>query len=26
VAFSNLDSSKRPDPEMFRIDYTRYVQ
>jgi outer membrane lipoprotein-sorting protein len=26
VAVSNLDSSKRPDPDMFRIDYTRYVQ
>jgi outer membrane lipoprotein-sorting protein len=26
VAVSNLDSSKRPDPAMFRIDYTRYAQ
>ena len=26
VAVSNLDSSKRPDPGMFRIDYTRYAQ
>lgn len=26
VAVSNLDSSKRPDPDMFRIDYTHYVQ
>jgi outer membrane lipoprotein-sorting protein len=26
VAVSNLDSSKRPDPNLFRIDYTRYVQ
>jgi len=26
VAVSNLDSSKRPDPDLFRIDYTRYVQ
>jgi outer membrane lipoprotein-sorting protein len=26
VAVSNLDTSKRPDPDMFRIDYTRYVQ
>ena len=24
VAVSNLDSSKRPDPNLFRIDYTRY--
>ena len=26
VAVSNLDSSRRPDPSMFRIDYTRYNQ
>jgi outer membrane lipoprotein-sorting protein len=26
VAVSNLDSSKRPDPSLFKIDYTRYVQ
>ena len=26
VAVSNLDSSKRPDPGLFKIDYTRYVQ
>ncbi|MET0536921.1 MAG: outer-membrane lipoprotein carrier protein LolA, partial [Xanthobacteraceae bacterium] len=26
VAISNLDSSKRPDPAMFRVDYTRYAQ
>ena len=26
VAVSNLDTSKRPDPGLFRIDYTRYVQ
>ena len=26
VAVSNLDSSKRPDPNLFRIDYTRYAQ
>ncbi len=26
VAVSNLDNSKRPDPNMFKIDYTRYVQ
>jgi outer membrane lipoprotein-sorting protein len=26
VAVSNLDSSHRPDPSLFRIDYTRYVQ
>jgi outer membrane lipoprotein-sorting protein len=26
VAVSNLDKSKRPDPSMFKIDYTRYVQ
>jgi outer membrane lipoprotein-sorting protein len=24
VAVSNLDSSKRLDPNLFRIDYTRY--
>ncbi|MET0630265.1 MAG: outer membrane lipoprotein carrier protein LolA [Xanthobacteraceae bacterium] len=26
VAVSNLDTSKRPDPNLFRIDYTRYNQ
>jgi outer membrane lipoprotein-sorting protein len=26
VALSNLDTSKRPDPSLFKIDYTRYVQ
>jgi len=26
VAVSNLDTSKRFDPDMFRIDYTRYVR
>jgi outer membrane lipoprotein-sorting protein len=26
VAVSHLDSSKRPDPDLFRIDYTRFVQ
>jgi outer membrane lipoprotein-sorting protein len=26
VAVSNLDTSKRPDPALFRIDYTRYAQ
>ncbi len=26
VAVSNLDSSKRADPNLFRIDYTRYNQ
>ena len=26
VAVSNLDSNKRPDPGLFRIDYTRYAQ
>ena len=26
VAISNLDTSKRPDPAMFRVDYTRYAQ
>jgi outer membrane lipoprotein-sorting protein len=24
VAVSNLDSTKRPDPDMFKIDYTQY--
>jgi outer membrane lipoprotein-sorting protein len=24
VALSNLDTAKRPDPDMFRIDYTQY--
>jgi outer membrane lipoprotein-sorting protein len=24
VAVYNLDASKKPDPGMFRIDYTRY--
>ena len=24
VAVYNLDTSKRPDPAMFKIDYTRY--
>jgi outer membrane lipoprotein-sorting protein len=24
VAVYNLDTTKRPDPSMFRIDYTRY--
>ncbi len=24
VAVSNLDTSKRPDPGLFKIDYTRY--
>ena len=24
VAVYNLDTSKRPDPSMFKIDYTRY--
>jgi outer membrane lipoprotein-sorting protein len=24
VAISNLDTSKRPDPGLFKIDYTRY--
>jgi outer membrane lipoprotein-sorting protein len=24
VAVYNLDASKKPDPSMFRIDYTRY--
>jgi hypothetical protein len=23
---SNLDTSKRPDPNLFKIDYTRYAQ
>ncbi len=26
VAVSDLDNSKRPDPGLFKIDYTRYVQ
>jgi outer membrane lipoprotein-sorting protein len=26
VAVSQLDSSKRPDPNLFRVDYTRYAQ
>jgi outer membrane lipoprotein-sorting protein len=26
VAVSNLDTSKRADPNLFRIDYTRYAQ
>ena len=26
IAVSNLDPSKHPDPGLFRIDYTRYVQ
>ncbi|TMK15256.1 MAG: outer membrane lipoprotein carrier protein LolA [Alphaproteobacteria bacterium] len=26
VAVSNLDDSKRPDPSLFKIDYTRYIQ
>ena len=26
VAVSNLDKSKRPDPGLFKIDYTRYAQ
>jgi outer membrane lipoprotein-sorting protein len=26
VAVSNLDNSKRPDPGLFKIDYTRYIQ
>ena len=26
VAVSNLDSTKRPDPGLFKIDYTRYAQ
>jgi outer membrane lipoprotein-sorting protein len=26
VAVSNLDNSKRPDPNLFKIDYTRYIQ
>jgi len=26
IAVSNLDSSKRPDPNLFKFDYTRYVQ
>jgi outer membrane lipoprotein-sorting protein len=26
IMVSNLDTSKRPDPDLFKIDYTRYVQ
>jgi outer membrane lipoprotein-sorting protein len=26
VAVSNLDTSKRPDPNLFKIEYTRYAQ
>jgi outer membrane lipoprotein-sorting protein len=26
VAVSQVDSSKRPDPNLFRVDYTRYAQ
>lgn len=26
VAISNLDTGKRPDPGLFKIDYTRYAQ
>ena len=26
VAVSNLDATKRPDPGLFRIDYTRFAQ
>jgi len=26
IAVSNLDTSKRPDPNLFRFDYTRLVQ
>jgi outer membrane lipoprotein-sorting protein len=26
IAVSNLDTSKKPDPNLFRFDYTRYVQ
>src|SRR5258708_39981168 len=26
VAVSNLDNSKRPDPTLFKIDHTRYIQ
>jgi outer membrane lipoprotein-sorting protein len=26
IAVSNLDASKRPDPNLFRIDYTHYLQ
>ncbi len=26
IAVSNLDSTHRPDPSLFRIDYTRYIQ
>jgi outer membrane lipoprotein-sorting protein len=24
VALTNLDTAKRPDPDMFKIDYTQY--
>jgi outer membrane lipoprotein-sorting protein len=26
IVVSQLDSSKRPDPNLFRVDYTRYAQ
>ena len=26
VAVYNLDTSKQPDPNLFRIDYTRMIQ
>ena len=26
IAVSNLDTTKRPDPNLFRFDYTHYVQ
>ena len=26
IAVSNLDTSKKPDPNLFKFDYTRYVQ
>jgi outer membrane lipoprotein-sorting protein len=26
IAVSNLDTSKKPDPNLFRFDYTKYVQ
>ena len=26
VTVSQLDSSRRPDPNLFRVDYTRYAQ
>jgi outer membrane lipoprotein-sorting protein len=26
IAISNLDTTKKPDPNLFRFDYTRYVQ